>query len=149
MGRLLSKLPTDVHLGKFLLTAVVFRCLDPALTIAASLNSKSPFITPLGYEGEADRAKTAFRVGQSFFRCLRNYLTRRNVDNSDFLTIHNAFASWRRASANPGFVRKFCRRNFLSHENLWQIEELRQQFLGFVNPSPVYPQLSDVTCQVI
>ncbi|KAF8844041.1 P-loop containing nucleoside triphosphate hydrolase protein [Paxillus ammoniavirescens] len=115
MGRLLSKLPTDVHLGKFLLTAVVFRCLDPALTIAASLNSKSPFITPLGLELEADRAKNAFRV-----------------DNSDFLTIHNAFASWRRASANSGFVRKFCRKNFLSHENLLQIEELRQQFLGYL-----------------
>ncbi|KAF9240899.1 P-loop containing nucleoside triphosphate hydrolase protein [Melanogaster broomeanus] len=115
MGRLLSKLPTDVHLGKFLLTAVVFRCLDPALTIAAALNSKSPFITPLGLEQEADRAKSSFRV-----------------DNSDFLTIHNAFASWRRASANPGFVRKFCRKNFLSHENLLQIEDLRQQFLGYL-----------------
>lgn len=38
------------------------------------------------------------------------------TDNSDFLTIHNAFASWRRASANPSFVRKFCRDNFLSHQ---------------------------------
>ncbi|KAH7883709.1 P-loop containing nucleoside triphosphate hydrolase protein [Phlebopus sp. FC_14] len=115
MGRLLSKLPTDVHLGKFLLTAVVFSCLDPALTIAAALNSKSPFITPLGLEQEADRAKNAFRM-----------------DNSDFLTIHNAFSSWRRACANPGFVRKFCRKNFLSHENLLQIEDLRQQFLGYL-----------------
>ncbi|KAG6832456.1 hypothetical protein H0H92_001502 [Tricholoma furcatifolium] len=61
MGRLLSKLPTDVHLGKFLLTATLFRCLDPALTIAAALNSKSPFITPFGFEQEADRAKQTFR----------------------------------------------------------------------------------------
>ena len=70
-------------------------------------------------------------------------------DNSDFSTIHNAFASWRRASANGGYVRKFCKQNFLSHQvgarptntffdrrldqrrqNLQQIEELRQQFLG-------------------
>jgi ATP-dependent RNA helicase DHX29 len=81
MGRLLSKLPTDVHLGfvsylffcccaevlhsyrKFLLTAALFRCLDPALTIAAALNSKSPFISPFGHEQEADRAKIAFRTG--------------------------------------------------------------------------------------
>ncbi|KAG1885768.1 P-loop containing nucleoside triphosphate hydrolase protein [Suillus subluteus] len=110
MGRLLSMLPTDVHLGKFLLTAVLFRCLDPALTIAAALSSKSPFIVPMGMEQEADRAK----------------------NNSDFLTIHNAFSSWRRASENPSFVRKFCRVNFLSHQNLQQIEELRQQFLGFL-----------------
>ncbi|GLB36275.1 putative P-loop containing nucleoside triphosphate hydrolase protein [Lyophyllum shimeji] len=115
MGRLLSKLPTDVHLGKFLLIATLFRCLDPALTIAAALNSKSPFVSPFGFEQEADRAKQAFKV-----------------ENSDFLTIHNAFASWRRASANPNFVRKFCRTNYLSHQNLQQIEELRQQFLGYL-----------------
>ncbi|KAF9456536.1 P-loop containing nucleoside triphosphate hydrolase protein [Collybia nuda] len=115
MGRLLSKLPTDVHLGKFLLTATLFRCLDPALTIAAALNSKSPFLTPFGFEQEADRAKQSFKT-----------------ENSDFLTIHNAFASWRRASANPAFIRNFCRVNYLSHQNLQQIEELRQQFLGYL-----------------
>lgn len=63
MGRLLSKLPTDVHLGKFLLIATVFRCLDPALTIAATLNAKSPFIVPIGKEDAADAAKLTFRVG--------------------------------------------------------------------------------------
>ena len=69
MGRLLSKLPTDVHLGKFLLIATVFRCLDPALTIAATLNSKSPFIAPLGLEQEADRARNSFRVGSCSCVC--------------------------------------------------------------------------------
>lgn len=64
MGRLLSKLPTDVHLGKFLLIAVVFCCLDPALTIAAALSSKSPFVTPLGMEAEADRAKNSFCISR-------------------------------------------------------------------------------------
>src|ERR1700677_4524863 len=63
MGRLLSKLPTDVHLGKFLLIAALFQCLDPALTIAATLNSKSPFVSPFGLEQEADRARNDFRVG--------------------------------------------------------------------------------------
>lgn len=63
MGRLLSKLPTDVHLGKFLLTAALFHCLDPALTIAAALNSKSPFVSPFGHEDRADTAKASFRVG--------------------------------------------------------------------------------------
>lgn len=65
MGRLLSKLPMDVHLGKFLLIAAFLRCLDPALTIAATLNSKSPFITPFGFEAQADSAKRAFAIGKS------------------------------------------------------------------------------------
>lgn len=66
LGRLLSKLPTDVHLGKFLLIACVFKCLDPALTIAATLNSKSPFLTPFGKEDEAHRRKLSFKIGQFF-----------------------------------------------------------------------------------
>jgi ATP-dependent RNA helicase DHX29 len=65
LGRLLGTLPTDVHIGKLLLMATVFRCLDPALTIAATLNSKSPFLTPFGHEEEADRAKSSFRNGSS------------------------------------------------------------------------------------
>ncbi|KAK2461815.1 hypothetical protein APHAL10511_006278 [Amanita phalloides] len=116
MGRLLSKLPTDVHLGKFLLIATLFRCLDPALTIAATLSSKSPFVSPLGLEQEADRAKNAFKI-----------------ENCDFLTIHNAFTSWRRASSiSSSHMKKFCRANYLSHQNLQQIEEMRQQFLGYL-----------------
>lgn len=63
MGRLLSKFPTDVHLGKYLLIATIFRCLDPALTIAATLSSKSPFLTPFGHEQEADMARRSFQVG--------------------------------------------------------------------------------------
>lgn len=153
MGRLLSKLPTDVHLGKFLLTAALFRCLDPALTIAAALNAKSPFVSPFGLEDRADLAKASFRVGQCPVLVHNLILgTDCAAENSDFLTIHNAFASWRRASANPAFVRKFCKDNFLSLQaclinaalwilaantsiqNLQQIEELRQQFLGSVQP---------------
>jgi ATP-dependent RNA helicase DHX29 len=115
MGRLLSKLPMDVHLGKFLLISALFKCLDPALTIAATLNSKSPFVTPFGMEHAADAAKRSFAVG-----------------NSDFLTLANVFNSWRRASDNPNFVRTFCRKNFVSQQNLQQIEELRQQLLGYL-----------------
>jgi ATP-dependent RNA helicase DHX29 len=65
MGRILSKLPMDVHLGKFIIVAAIFRCLDPALTIAATLNSKSPFITPFGFEAQADSAKKGFAIGMS------------------------------------------------------------------------------------
>lgn len=64
------------------------------------------------------------------------------------MTIVNAFNAWRRASDNPGFVRTFCRKNFLSHQvseglassstneltrqNLQQIEELRQQLIAYL-----------------
>jgi ATP-dependent RNA helicase DHX29 len=63
LGRYLAQFPTDVSLGKFLIMATIFKCLDPALTIAATLSSKSPFITPFGKEDEAERQKGSFRIG--------------------------------------------------------------------------------------
>jgi len=63
LGRLLMRLSLDVHLGKFLIMACVFRCLDPALSIAAALSAKSPFITPFGHESQADLAKMSYRIG--------------------------------------------------------------------------------------
>lgn len=50
--------------GKFLLLAALFKCLDPALTIAATLNSKSPFVVPFGREQEADTVKQSFKRGK-------------------------------------------------------------------------------------
>lgn len=54
---------SNIGISKFLLIATLFKCLDPALTIAAALNSKSPFVSPFGLEQEADRAKISFRTG--------------------------------------------------------------------------------------
>ncbi|QRV95667.1 Helicase associated domain (HA2) [Ceratobasidium sp. AG-Ba] len=116
LGRQLSKLPMDVHLGKFLLQSVILGCLDAALTICATLNAKSPFLKPFGFETQADAARMAFAQ-----------------DNSDFVALNNAFSSWRRASASGhSAVRKFCRENYLSYQNLQQVEDLRQQFMGYL-----------------
>ncbi|GAA6061389.1 hypothetical protein JCM10212_000649 [Sporobolomyces blumeae] len=114
LGRHLAKLPMDVHLGLFLIMSCIFGCVDAALAITAALNSKSPWLTPFGREAEADAVKRSFKV-----------------ENSDFLTTYNAYCSWREASAN-GYEREFTRKNFLSQQNLQQIEELRQQFFGFL-----------------
>ena len=65
-----------MHLGKLLAVAANLGCLDPALTVAATLsNGKSAFVTPFGQEQEADRAKQTF-----------------NLENNDFLTMHNVYA---------------------------------------------------------
>ncbi|BGP39119.1 hypothetical protein JCM10449v2_003057 [Rhodotorula kratochvilovae] len=114
LGRHLAKLPMDVHLGLFLIMSTIFNCLDAALTITAALNSKSPWVTPFGRENEADTVKRGFKV-----------------ENSDFLTLYNAYCCWREACSN-NYEREFCRKSFLSLQNLQQIEELRQQFFSFL-----------------
>ncbi|KAG1832352.1 hypothetical protein DFJ58DRAFT_848017 [Suillus subalutaceus] len=78
---------------------------------------KSPFTVPMGMEQEADRAKSSF--------C---------IDNSDFLTINNAFSSWRRASENLSFL---VSRLFVCHRFIRELGHARfgRNRTRFVNVS--------------
>ncbi|KAL8653236.1 MAG: hypothetical protein Q9210_002216 [Variospora velana] len=111
LGRQLAKLPLDVFLGKLILLGCIFKCLDAAITIGAILSSKSPFSAPMGARSQADQARLAFRKGES-----------------DLLTVYNAYCSWRRTCNTSGASeQQFCRKNYLSQQNLANIEELKGQ----------------------
>ena len=53
LGFHLAMLPVDPRLGKMLVYGAIFRCLDPVLTIAASLSLNSIFVSPTGKRDEA------------------------------------------------------------------------------------------------
>lgn len=70
IGRHLSTLPLDPNIGKMLLMGSIFQCLNPALTIAAALAHRDPFVLPIDRKEEADDAKRSFagdscRLGHS------------------------------------------------------------------------------------
>ncbi|KFQ68294.1 Putative ATP-dependent RNA helicase DHX57, partial [Phaethon lepturus] len=122
LGYHLASLPVDVRIGKLMLFGTIFRCLDPALTIAASLAFKSPFVSPWDKREEANKKKLEFALG-----------------NSDYLALLQAYKGWclsikqgSQASYN------YCRENFLSGRVLQEIASLKRQFtellsdIGFV-----------------
>jgi len=114
LGRQIAKLPLDAHLGKLVLLAAMFGCVDVAITIAAILSSKSPFLTPFGAKQRADIARMAFKKG-----------------DSDLLTTYNAYKSWKSVCTTPGHSEaQFCHKNFLSAQNLGNIEDLKAQLLS-------------------
>ena len=47
LGKHLARMPLDPHSGKMIIFGAMFGCLDPILTIVASLNFKDPFVIPL------------------------------------------------------------------------------------------------------
>merc|ERR1712194_410571 len=88
LGLHLAKLPVDVKLGKMLIFGSLFQCIDPILTIAASLSSKSPFAA---FVGDAAVAKAKQRVFAD--------------PGSDFMTFCNVWDSYEAAcdmSASAG-----------------------------------------------
>ncbi|XP_062852222.1 putative ATP-dependent RNA helicase DHX57 [Trichomycterus rosablanca] len=122
LGWHLACLPVDVRIGKLMLLGAIFRCLDPALTIAASLAFKSPFVSPWDKREEANERKFSFSLA-----------------NSDHLALLQAYKGWCSAAQNgqqAGY--RYCRENFLSIRGLQEIACLKRQFaellsdIGFV-----------------
>ena len=61
LGAVLARLPVDARLGKLCVLGCVFDgCLDAALTVAAALGNRSPFLSPLERREQADASKRAF-----------------------------------------------------------------------------------------
>uniref|UniRef100_A0A182Y047 Helicase-associated domain-containing protein n=1 Tax=Anopheles stephensi TaxID=30069 RepID=A0A182Y047_ANOST len=54
LGQLLSHLDVGIHLGKALLYSILFRCVDPMLTIIAALKVGNPFVEPLDEQSEKE-----------------------------------------------------------------------------------------------
>ncbi|TKA83701.1 hypothetical protein B0A55_00280 [Friedmanniomyces simplex] len=123
LGLQLAKLPLDAQLGKLVLLGSIFGCLDFTLTVAATLTSKSPFLSPMHAKKQAETVRLGFKRG-----------------DSDLGTVYNAYCSWRNICKTAGMPEyQFCNKNFLSSQNLANIEDLKAQLLtslvdaGFVH----------------
>lgn len=130
LGHQLARLPLDVFLGKLVLMGTVFKCLDMAVTVAAILSSKSPFVAPFGQRSQADAVRLAYRKG-----------------DSDLLTVYNAYLAWKRvcqsSAGNAGQEYQFCRKNFLSSQNLANIEDLKLSLLSALANEAGFLQLTN------
>lgn len=78
LGRMLALLPVEPGLGKMILLGVVFKCLDPILTLAASVTSPPPFITRAELRSEVDKQRLQFTYGE----------------RSDHLVVINLWNEW-------------------------------------------------------
>eukprot|EP00090_Calanus_glacialis_P015911 TRINITY_DN25023_c0_g1_i1.p1 TRINITY_DN25023_c0_g1~~TRINITY_DN25023_c0_g1_i1.p1 ORF type:complete len:1347 (-),score=453.74 TRINITY_DN25023_c0_g1_i1:75-3920(-) len=126
LGYHLAQLPVDVRIGKLMLYGAVFRCLDAALTIAACLSYRSPFVSPYKEREAANRARSKFSAG-----------------NSDQLTAWRAYRAWATAAGagqQAGWV--FSQENFLGQKTLQMISQMKHQFvellasIGFIPNNP-------------
>ncbi|XP_051580749.1 ATP-dependent DNA/RNA helicase DHX36-like isoform X1 [Myxocyprinus asiaticus] len=113
LGFHLARLPVEPHIGKMILFGALLGCLDPVLTIAASLSFKDPFYIPLGKEKIADHR--------------RKILSKNS--RSDHLTIVNAFLGWEDAKRQGSrYEREYCWENFLSASTLQMLQNMKGQF---------------------
>jgi len=104
-----------------LLWAVLFRCLDPVLTVACALSYRPPFAMPMhaGEKRAADQARRALAHGW----------------RSDHFALLGAYTGFhearRRGGGAPGSAAEFgfCREHFLSPPALNMVTALREQMV--------------------
>lgn len=121
LGCHLATLPMDPRIGKMLLMGAVFQCLGPALTIAAALGHRDPFVLPIDRKEAADEARRRF-AGESY---------------SDHIAILQAFEGWQMAKRD-GRDRQYCWQNYLSSATLSMMEDMRFQFLDLLSDIGFY-----------
>ena len=116
LGTVLARLPADARIGKLCVLGCVFDgCLDSALTIAAALGNRSPFMSPLERREEADASKRAFcPFGQGPSDC----------GASDLLCVRNAYDAF---EAGGHSKYDFARDRFLGIKTLQQIGQLKRE----------------------
>ncbi|KAK6183551.1 hypothetical protein SNE40_011010 [Patella caerulea] len=110
LGYHLARMPVDPHTGKMILFGAMFGCLDPVLSVAASLSYKNAFYTPLGKESEADEARRLLSADS----------------HSDHILLINALKKWEKAKSN-GNEYQFCREFFLSVNVLRLLRDMKKQ----------------------
>lgn len=86
LGRVLALLPVHPTLGKMIVLGIIFRCLDPMITLGAAAHERPLFVSPIDKRAEVDQIKKKF-AGPS---------------ESDHIMLLNAFTEARQASARGG-----------------------------------------------
>lgn len=113
LGYHLAKLPMAPQLGKMILFGAIFSCLDPILSIAATLDFKEPYLMPLGQEKNVAEKRVDLATGLQ----------------SDHLMYYETI---RRYETSGNGRRHFCWNYYLSEQTLRLLVEMKQQFAGYL-----------------
>ncbi|KAF8509803.1 P-loop containing nucleoside triphosphate hydrolase protein [Gautieria morchelliformis] len=116
LGRVLLQLPVDVQMGRLVLLGSFFRCLDKALTLAAILTNRDPFLSPPALKKEATAVKISW-TPQGF--------------RSDALATLFAYDAWWNLFSKGHYVaaNRFCNDNFLAKPTLLMMQKIKGQLL--------------------
>jgi HrpA-like RNA helicase len=119
LGYHLAKIPVDIKIGKMLIISSLLNCVDPILTIAASIGGRSPFLSNLKNDSKISKAHKSFIKNDKF---------------SDHLAIVNAYNEWNNIciTKGKGGSYNYCCENYLSQPALEDIKKLREQFRQYL-----------------
>jgi len=128
LGVTLAQIPLHPQLGKMVLIATFFRCLNPILSIVSVLDQKDPFLLEKSSKKqELDKIKSQFAQGQP----------------SDHLMFANIIYQWEKAF-DSGTNIQFCTNNKLNEKNLYEIYQIKQQLMQRLEKIDILGNVEDL-----
>jgi len=113
----LARLPVDARIGKILILGCILQCISPALSIAAYLSHKSPFISSQDQELSKSLLAPFLARGQA------------SEQQSDHLVLAAVMDGWIHARSSGDLAASsFAKKYSLSVQNVRLIMEMRSQF---------------------
>lgn len=131
LGTILMRLPMDVYLGRILLYGALFRCLEPAVTMAALLSDRDPFLYPKD------------DVGKEEARAARERFSRPEL-RSDVLCSYYAYMEWEKlyllGRGREAYA--FVRDNYLYGPRMHKILTLKNALFDAIHEAGILSALS-------
>lgn len=129
-GRRLANLHLDPHLGKMLIYATIFNCVDPITSVVAFLSYKDLFMMPLGNKKGRREIKSMLNVKgdpDQFLSGLMEIQLDLDGDQcSDHMVRVKAVQEYRtHKDTDP----EFCYENYLNESTMIQVMAMRSQII--------------------
>ncbi|CAG9772669.1 unnamed protein product [Ceutorhynchus assimilis] len=115
LGEYLALLTVEPRLGKMLIFGCIFKCLEPMLTLCASMAHKDPFQLP----SQANLRSQAAAKRRELINGVPS-------DHSVYLLV---FQQWQENCAT-NTSKQFCQEYFISETTMYGIVETRRQLIG-------------------
>lgn len=112
LGRRMAEFPLDPMMGKMLLAAEKYKCVEEIVTISSMLSVNGAiFYRPKDKIIHADTAR------KNFF-----------IPGGDHLVLLNIYSQW----AEADFSTQWCYENFIQHRSMKRARDVREQLIGLV-----------------
>lgn len=118
LGLFLADIPLNAKYGKMLIFGIIFKCIDPILTIVSILSVNDPFLLFASVE---DREKC---------HALKKKLEEGSY--SDHFVLLRLFQKWNEYQSTHGFDGGFCEDNLVNSGTMQRIASTRVKIVGYL-----------------
>ena len=154
LGKELARLPVDPKIGRMLITARQFNCLQELLIIGSALSVQDPRERPVEKQQQADEKHRLIYKGldeTSADVSSKTDKDKKAEKKSDFLfylKLWHLYAEQRK-HLSQNKLRKFCKQYFLSYNRLQEWHDIYQQIYTLFKEQGVKLNTTDASYEVI